>query len=141
MTTSKERYDAGESLILSKTAERIANGIREEYTEVSSMHGLIERFVNLKFPKDWDDWVYADRRDFVDGLGVFDEGTEARKEFCAFEIWCDGLGLPRKDFTTSKAREVAGSLKRLGFVRNGQRNVNIYGRQSIYTRIISEAED
>lgn len=138
---AKELYDAGESLILSKTAESIANGIREEYTEVSSMHGLIERFVNLKFPKDWDDWVYADRRDFVDGLGVFEEGTEVRKEFCAFEVWCDGLGLPRKDFTTSKAREVAGSLKRLGFVRNGQRNVNIYGRQSIYTRIISETEE
>ena len=105
------------------------------------MHGLFHKFVSMKSPNKWDDWVYADRRDFVDGIGVFEEGTETRTDFCTFEIWCDGLGMPRKDFTVAKARELAGSLKRLGFVRNGQRNVNIYGRQSIYTRIISDTED
>lgn len=138
---AKVLYKAGESLILSKEAEGIANEKRDEYTEVSTLFGLIERFVNMKFPNDWDNWVFADRRDYVEGLGIFEEGTEERTSFSTMEIWCDGLGMSRKDYTTAKAKEIAGALKRLGFSRNGQRNVNNYGRQAIYTRFISENEE
>ena len=138
---AKFLYEMGESLILSEEAETIANVERDTYTEVSTLFGLVEHFVNMKFPADWDSMLYADRRDFVEGIGLFEEGTEIRKHFSAFEVWCDGLGLARKDFTTAKAREVICILKKLGFVRNGQRNVKFYGRQAIYTRFNRDSQN
>lgn len=138
---AKFLYEMGESLILSEEAETIANVERDTYTEVSTLFGLVEHFVNMKFPADWNSMIYADRRDFVEDTGIFEEGTEIRNEFSAFEVWCDGLGMARKDFTTAKAREVISILKKLGFVRNGQKNVKLYGRQAIYTRFNRDSQN
>ncbi|QIG65060.1 hypothetical protein SJC17_28 [Bacteroides phage SJC17] len=129
-----ELYRSGESLILSPEAEAIAVGKREEYTERDPMEGLVYDYVNRKFPKDWFDLCYADRRDFADRTGVYPEGTEVRNEFCTFEIWVDCLGNKRTEFNAARARQMSNIMKRLGFKSVGPRYVKCYGKQTTFVR-------
>lgn len=129
-------YAKGESLLLSKEAEAIADDRREEFTERSPLEGLVEGYVNMLFPEGWDTMSYMDKRDFVEGIGLRPAGVHTRDEFCAFEIWCEALGNKRQDFTPARAREIGNILARIGgFEKRKQKIVNIYGRQTVYVRL------
>ena len=99
------------------------------------MEGLVYDYVNRKFPADWFDLCYADRRDFADRTGVYAEGTEIRDDFCTFEIWVDCLGNKRTDFNSARARQMSNILKRLGFKPVGQRYTKCYGKQTTFVRV------
>ena len=129
-----ELYKAGESLILSPEAEEIANGKREEFTEKDPQEGLVFEYVNRKFPANWDDMYFADRLDFINEVGLQPEGTEIRDSFCAFEIWVECLGNKRTDFNVARAKQVANMLKRAGFKADKQKNVKLYGKQTMFVR-------
>ena len=129
-----ELYKAGESLILSPEAEEIANGKREEFTEKDPQEGLVFEYVNRKFPANWNDMYFADRLDFINEVGLQPEGTEVRDSFCAFEIWVECLGNKRTDFNVARAKQVANMLKRAGFKADKQKNVKLYGKQTMFVR-------
>lgn len=130
-----EGYMLGESLTLSDTAEAIAGGTREEFTERTPIQGLIEEYLDRLFPADYEDRFLAQRLDFLNGdLG--EEGTDTKNSFSLIELWTEALGRRKDEYTVVKARELSNAVKALkGWKRDKQARQRIYGPQVIYRRV------
>ena len=84
------RYLLGESLILSKDAEILAEEAREMYRETSPKEGLIREFLAIEVPQNWQDLSLGQRRMFYQGnLADVSEKKVKRDKICALEIWCE----------------------------------------------------
>lgn len=130
-----EGYMLGEALTLSDEAEAIAGGTREEFTEHTPIQGLIEEYLDRRFPADYEDRFLAQRLDFLNGdLG--EEGTETKNSFSLIELWTEALGRRKDEYTVVKARELSNAVKALkGWKRDKQARQKIYGPQVIYRRV------
>lgn len=84
-------YQAGESLILSQTAESLAKESQEAHRESNSNEGVIEEFLNKRVPRDWYKRSLTERRTWLDN--TFEQSREReenlmyRDRICALEIW------------------------------------------------------
>lgn len=127
-------YNNGESLILSDEAEAIANQQRDNFTERSPQIGLVEDYLNMKFPEDYEDRTPEQRRDFVLGL-LNEEGCKQRDEFCLFEIWVEALGRSSGEFGALQGKELSNMIRGIkGFTKGERKRFKNYGIQTSYIR-------
>ena len=108
------RYNAGEQWYLSGEVEDMARSIQEKHTERNSKQGLIENYLNLLLPEDWDDRSLEERLMFLNGgFGEEEAGTMQRMRVCALEIWQELFHGNPKDFTPLQSREINNMLRRI----------------------------
>ncbi len=111
-------YRLGESLILSPEAEKMAEGVQDEYREVSYSEGVIIEFLEKKVPPDWYKKSLYERRNWLDSefnqKQVQDGQLMYRDRICTIEIWNECFKMPGYNrMKKSDAKEINGILEKL----------------------------
>ena len=115
----------------------MARDVQERHTELNSKQGLIENFLDLLLPADWDDRDLESRLLFLSGgFGETETGTVKRMRVCAMEIWQELFHGDPKAFTPLQAREINSILRRIsGWEAYSSAPCGkLYGRQRCFIR-------
>lgn len=102
----------GESLVLDESLEQEAIKIQQSHTEGSELTGLIEEYLSVLLPPNWDSKDLYDRRAYLESYDE-EKGGKPREKVCALEIWCEVLNGDRKTLSNAKARELIDILQSL----------------------------
>ena len=134
-------WSEGESLVLEGELEEEALRIQLSHTEGGELVGLIEEYLDMLLPENWESLDIFDRRDYIRNYGDDDHcGSVQRERVCALEIWCEVMEGDRKNLQNAKAREIIDILqsikgwnpysKSVGKMRFGK----LYGVQRAFIR-------
>lgn len=105
-------WSNGESLVLEGDLEEEALRIQLSHTEGGELVGLIEEYLEMLLPEDWESLDIFDRRDYIRNYGDADHcGSVQRERVCALEIWCEVMEGDRKNLQNAKAREITDILQ------------------------------
>ena len=105
-------WSNGESLVLEGDLEEEALRIQLSHTEGGELVGLIEEYLEMLLPEDWESLDIFDRRDYIRNYGDDDHcGSVQRERVCALEIWCEVMEGDRKSLQNAKAREITDILQ------------------------------
>lgn len=130
-------YLNNEPLYLSANEDSIANSIRLLHSENDERAGLIDTYLNLKYPEEWETWDEYKRKDWLSDP-LAQKGTKVKQFTCVAEIWCECLGRKKDDMTKYNTREINDimrtTLLNWEFV-NSTKNFPIYGKQKYYKRL------
>ena len=134
-------WSEGEPLVLEGALEEEALRIQLSHTEGGELVGLIEEYLEMELPEDWESKDIYDRREYIRNYGDDDYcGSVQRDRVCALEIWCEVMEGDRKNLQNAKAREIIDILqsikgwspysKSVGKMRFGK----MYGVQRAFVR-------
>lgn len=134
-------WSGGEPLVLEGALEEEALRIQLSHTEGGELVGLIEGYLEMELPEDWESKDIYDRREYIRNYGDDDYcGSVQRERVCALEIWCEVMEGDRKNLQNAKAREIIDILqsikgwspysKSVGKMRFGK----MYGVQRAFIR-------
>lgn len=134
-------WSEGEPLVLEGALEEEALRIQLSHTEGGELVGLIEEYLEMELPEDWESKDIYDRREYIRNYGDDDYcGSVQRERVCALEIWCEVMEGDRKNLQNAKAREIIDILqsikgwspysKSVGKLRFGK----MYGVQRAFIR-------
>ena len=102
----------GEPLVLEGELEEEALRIQLSHTEGGELVGLIEEYLEMELPEDWESKDIYDRREYIRNYGDDDYcGSVQRERVCALEIWCEVMEGDRKNLQNAKAREIIDILQ------------------------------
>lgn len=128
-------YKAGEPLYMTSEEDRIAKAEQHKHSESDERRGIIEEFLNKRYPDNWGGMDVYDRRRWLDDP-LAKNGSTQRDFVCIAEIWCECLGKDKTDMDKYKTREINEILRSLcdwEYV-NSTKNFPIYGKQRYYKR-------
>jgi len=128
-------YESGETLYLSPKAEYLAKIEQGKHYETDERKGIIESFVNIPLPKDWDELDLLERRVFINDP-LRGKGTLERDYVCIAEVWCECLGKEKESMDRYKTREINDILRSMeGWEQSkSTKNFKLYGKQKYYSR-------
>lgn len=131
-----ELWKAGEKLYLDPEQEALAIAQQTAHREVSEKAGLVLNYLDTLLPEQWESWDVHQRRSFLEGADVIEQGTRRRDRVCVMEIWCECFGKQRGDLKDADSREIGGILSALGGWRRSDKREYFgdYGRQRGYER-------
>jgi predicted P-loop ATPase len=137
-----QRWKEGEKLYLDKESEDAARDRQKIYNDDADdpMPGMLESFLEMQLPADWDCWDLNRRRAYINNPDPLDEvGVEKRNVMCAAEFICEQLGLNMRD------KEYRYLIRKVNTMMRGMcgwedvsltRHVErLYGRQRGFKRI------
>lgn len=105
-------WSNGESLVLEGDLEEEALRIQLSHTEGGELVGIIEEYLEMLLPENWESLDIFDRRDYIRNYGDDDHcGSVQRERVCALEIWCEVMEGDRKNLQNAKAREITDILQ------------------------------
>lgn len=129
-------YKKGENIMhLEKDITDTAQTIQSRHSQHNSFIGIIEEFIAVKIPANWNDKSIAERRQWIQATEDFRaEETQnliERTRVCAIEIWCEAMGKDVASLTNIMARQINEALDSLsGWTRDKYpRRYGIYGNQ------------
>lgn len=137
-------WQAGEKLYFTEEENAQATEKQRNHAESDDRAGIIEEYLNKKFPANWNEKdLYLRRQWLEDPLA--EKGTEYKEFVCSYEIWCECLGEEKKNFNSYSTREINNIMRTLPdweYV-GSKRKVfgSIYGKQKYYRRIKPIQED
>jgi hypothetical protein len=107
-------YKAGENWYLIAGTKNAAEIIQDEFTERNVKQGLIEDFLEIPLPDNWEAMSLDERRLYFNG-GFNDTpcGGSVRMKVCALEIWQELFYSIPAAFTQTQAREINNILRRI----------------------------
>ncbi len=127
------RVQAGEKLYLNKEEEALAKEEQIHAMETDEKEGLINDFLELKLPEDWENKDLFARRNWLGGEGMRSDGVKERESVCTLEIWCECFGKDRSSMSRLDSATIISSLIKLGWVKEARkRKVKQYGAQFIF---------
>lgn len=130
-----ELYKNGEPLYMSGEADKIAKLEQSKHAETDERQGVIEQYLNKRYPENWPNMDLYERRNWLDDP-LAKAGTELKNFVCIAEIWCECLNKEKQDMSRYNTREISDILKKLTdweYVSSA-RNFPLYGRQRYYRR-------
>lgn len=130
-------YKKKEKLYMSAEAETMATINQKLHSETDERSGIIENFLNMDLPEQWDRMDLMQRRLYLeDPKDVKAKSYFKRERVCIAEIWSECLGKPKEDMTRYNTREVNAIMRGLdgweGF--SSTHNFPVYGKQKFYER-------
>lgn len=130
-------YKKGEPLYMDRDAEMMAKEEQVRHSELDERAGIIEEFLNVLLPHDWEERKLAERQMFWEDP-LSEEGTVRRDHVCVAEVWCECFNRDKKDMTRYNTREINEMLKVIpGWEQiNSTKNFPIYGKQKYYKRMV-----
>lgn len=134
-------WSEGEPLDLDDELKKEAIRAQLSHTEGGELVGLVEEYLEMLLPEDWESKDIYDRREYIRNYGDDDHcGSVQRERVCALEIWCEVMEGDRKNLQNAKAREIIDILqsikgwspysKGVGKMRFGK----MYGVQRAFVR-------
>ena len=137
------RYEQGEALYLTEELEAMAANQQMAHTEIDERSGLVEGFLSMKLPSDWDKMASFERVSYISSYSEDDVKPDyiTRNKVCAAEIWCELLNNKFPDMTPYNTKFIHAILMNMpGWVRGGSHSYKRYGTQRSYVRIDSMEE-
>lgn len=128
-------YKAGESLYMTGEEDIIAKIEQYKHSEQDERKGIIEEYLNAKYPDNWDEMDLYDRRRWLESP-LSQVGTTQKDFVCVAEIWCECLGKEKNDMTRYNTRDINDILRSLPEweASTSTKNFSIYGKQKHYKR-------
>lgn len=129
---------AGEKLYLSPELEDYAKEEQRAAMERDDREGLVQEYLDMLLPGNWDSMDVYKRRDYVRDADdpMRPDGSIRRMEVSNMEIWCECFGKPKEDMKPSDSYAISAIMERIaGWSKTGKAKIlPIYGRQRIYKR-------
>lgn len=107
------KYVLGESLVLCKRAEELANKAREQHKESNTKEGLIREFLEQKIPIDWHSYSSEMRRKFLNSQVTTKAEMIERDKVCAAEVYVECLKGDLKYMKKVDAKEINDIIKNI----------------------------
>ena len=128
-------YLAKEPLYVSPEEEVIAKIEQHKHSEVDERRGIIEEYLNTKFPENWDSMDLYDRRRWLEDP-LAKKGTVQKDFVCIAEIWCECLGKDKTEMSRYNTREINEILRSMPDWETvtSTKNFSFYGKQKYYKR-------
>lgn len=129
-------YKNGENLYFDQEEGALARAEQHKHTATDERRGVIEAFLEKRFPEDWDTKDLYDRRNWLDDPILSGSGKYKKDFVCMAEIWCECLGKDKTDMSRYNTREINDIMRTISgweFVPS-TKNFNIYGKQKYYRR-------
>ncbi len=132
-------YNEGEKLTLPPELEANALDQQKEFVEDDPRRGLVEDFLELLLPSDWNSMDIAQRQGW---LAEADEmktvGTQRRNFTCAVEIWAECFSKDPHQFPRQERGEICAILRQLeGWEEEPKRQrCGPYGLQKRFKRVV-----
>lgn len=130
-----EMYKQGESLYMTGEEDIIAKIEQHKHSEQDERKGIIEEYLNAKYPDNWSSMDLYDRRRWLEDP-LSQTGTIQKDFVCVAEIWCECLGKEKNDMTRYNTRDINDILRSLPEweASTSTKNFSIYGKQKYYKR-------
>lgn len=128
-------YLAKEPLYLVGDEDIIAKIEQRKHSETDERRGIIEEYLNTKFPDDWDKMDLYDRRRWLEDP-LSKNGTVQKDFVCIAEIWCECLSKEKNDmsrYNTREINEIIRSMPEWEAIAS-TKNFSLYGKQKYYKR-------
>jgi predicted P-loop ATPase len=132
-------YHRGEKLYLEDPAmQQEATRRQELHREENPMFGLVQNFLEMDLPSDWNEKDISARKLYLSGDFGGQEGTAKRDRVCALEIWVEVFNGDPKQFRPVDARNINDILREMpgwkpyGSTLSFGKN---YGQQRAYVRL------
>ncbi|MFD2692466.1 virulence-associated E family protein [Sporolactobacillus shoreicorticis] len=135
---AKAAWDARESLLLSPELEKAAQEMQEAHLEEDDKFGLVEEYLKLKLPKDWDSREIGERRAWLaENPAIREKGTLVHDRTCAMEIWAECFGNRPEDLNPMRSREITDIMQNISgwkpYDKNrGRLKFTLYGKQKAF---------
>lgn len=104
-------YRQGESIDLDAEVKVIAKQMQLRHTDSDPREGILEDYLNMKLPTDWDNKTPQQRYEY---FKAEKQGSIEREKVCCVEIWQEAFG----EFGTPsrlESNKIVGMLKMLGW--------------------------
>lgn len=130
-----EMYKQGESLYMTGEEDIIAKIEQHKHSEQDERKGIIEEYLNAKYPDNWSSMDLYDRRRWLEDP-LSQAGTIQKDFVCVAEIWCECLGKEKNDMSRYNTRDINDILRSLPEweASTSTKNFSIYGKQKYYKR-------
>lgn len=128
-------YKAGEPLYMTGEEDTIAKIEQHKHSEADERRGIIEEYLNKKYPDNWNDMDLYDRKRWLEDP-LSQNGTAQKDFVCIAEIWCECLGKDKTDMSRYNTREINEIVRSLPDWEpiTSTKNFAIYGKQKYYKR-------
>lgn len=130
-----EMYKQGEPLYMTGEEDMLAKIEQHKHSEQDERKGIIEEYLNAKYPDNWAGMDLYDRRRWLED--PLSQAGTAQKDFtCVAEIWCECLGKEKNDMSRYNTRDINDILRSLPEWESSTstKNFSIYGKQKYYRR-------
>lgn len=135
---AKNIYLSGENLFLEGDAAAAAEAAQSEAMEQDERVGMVEAFLEIPLPEDWENMDLHARRSFLDDTDslMHPKGTMQRIIVCNPEIWCECFGRNLSDLKSSDSHALGIIMAQIeGWEKTGTSHRFLaYGKQRIYNR-------
>jgi len=130
-----EMYKQGEPLYMTGEEDMIAKIEQHKHSEQDERKGIIEEYLNAKYPDNWANMDLYDRRRWLEDP-LSQVGTIQKDFVCVAEIWCECLGKEKNDMSRYNTRDINDILRSLPEweASTSTKNFSIYGKQKYYRR-------
>ena len=131
-------YKEGETLYLSKEMEQAAYAVQKEHSEQDERQGMIIKYLDTSLPSSWESMDVYQRRAYLQGDELQEEGTVQRTKVCVAEIWCEVLGGHQKDMNRFNTKDIHDILRSIGGWEDNTKSkmrFGLYGQQRGYVRV------
>jgi len=137
---AKAIWESGEKLYLEGELIKYAELAQRDAMEADERQGLVEEYLDLLIPVNWDGMDIYKRREFMRDADdpTRPDGTVQREYVTNPEIWCECFGRRADELKTADSYALAAIMMRVsGWERsNERRKIPIYGRQRVYKRVV-----
>lgn len=132
-------YKQGEMLYLNKDLEGVAAKKQKEQIAVDEKLGLIEAYLEIPIPDNWDRKSIAERQAYcyMKEKTAGGPGKNRRMKVSNIEIWCECYGMPKERITRRDSNEIVRLMSTIdGWDRQDAKSYvsDEYGQQRIYIR-------
>lgn len=130
-----EMYKQGEPLYMTGEEDMLAKIEQHKHSEQDERKGIIEEYLNAKYPDNWTSMDLYDRRRWLEDP-LSQAGTIQKDFVCVAEIWCECLGKEKNDMSRYNTRDINDIMRSLPEweASTSTKNFSIYGKQKYYKR-------
>lgn len=143
---AKYYFESGEKLYLEGDLIEDADEAQKSAMESDDRRGMVESFLEMLLPPNWDMMDLFAKRQYVTGYHsdpTIPKGVYRRETVSNAEIWAECFGKDLASISQHDSYQIAAIMKTIdGWERSDQRkNIPGYGRQRLYVRVKPEKED
>lgn len=128
-------YRQGENLYLTADVAKLAAQEQEKYMSIDPRLGVVEDYLEMKLPYNWDSLGKTERRNFIQGFLEVDPSdlTYLRQEISVVELAYELYGI--EELQPYQAKDFHGILTLMpGWKKGSKRKRTYYGTQTVYER-------
>lgn len=133
---AKAIWQSGENLFLEGDDLEAAEEAQRSAMEVDERVGMVEEYLNMKLPENWDDMDLYARREYLSNPDspVISKGTVVRTSVSNAEIWCECFGKNLSELKTTDSYAIAALMTQIpGWERSKTSlRLPLYGKQRLY---------